>query len=174
MNERENNELGVLIGQIAAGDKSAIGEIFTRVGGAMKAVARLYLHSEADADDVVQDSLLAIVRNAGRFRENRNAKAWINTIVVNTAKNKLAAIRRRGECDLSAAEEVPVSFQEDAVLVREIFAHLRPRERKLIIYRYWYRCSIGEIASILHCAKSTVKYRLDNLEEKLKTFYREN
>ena len=40
MNESENVELGNLIKAIAEGDRNAIGEIFQRVGGAMKAVAR--------------------------------------------------------------------------------------------------------------------------------------
>lgn len=75
MNESENVELGKLIKAIAEGDRNAIGEIFQRVGGAMKAVARSYLLSEADAEDVVQDCLLTIVRKADKFRENKNAKA---------------------------------------------------------------------------------------------------
>ena len=83
MNDRENQELGDLILQITKGNTEAIGEIFKRVGSAMEAVASIYLKNAADVEDVVQDSLVTIVTKASKFRENRNAKAWINTIVHN-------------------------------------------------------------------------------------------
>lgn len=173
MNESENFELGNLIIEITKGNSDAIGEIFARTGRAMKAVARAYLRSEADAEDVVQDCLITIVTKAHKFRENKNAKAWINTIVVNAAKNKIGYYRRHRESDLELARGIKADFDDSGILISEIFSRLSQKEKDLIIYRYWYKCSFGEIAGILRRSKSAVKYQLDKLEEKLKNFYKD-
>ena len=174
MNERENLELGELIVRISQGDTGAIGEIFARVGPAMLAAAASYLKNRADAEDVVQESLVIIVNKAGSFRENKNAKAWINAIVYNTAKNKLRSRLRRRESGLDEAQEMSTGYDEDTLIVNEIFEKLTKAERKLVIYRYWYQCSLSELTRIFHCSKSTVKYRLDKLEDKLRKFYQKD
>ena len=174
MNERENLELGELIVRISQGDTGAIGEIFARVGPAMLAAAASYLKNRADAEDVVQESLVIIVTKAGSFRENKNAKAWINAIVYNTAKNKLRSSLRRRESGLDEAQELNSCYDEDTLIVNEIFEKLTKAERKLVIYRYWYQCSLSELTHIFHCSKSTVKYRLDKLEDKLRKFYQKD
>ena len=174
MNERENLELGELIVRISQGDTGAIGEIFARVGPAMLAAAASYLKNRADAEDVVQESLVIIVTKAGSFRENKNAKAWINAIVYNTAKNKLRSSLRRRESGLDEAQEMSTGYDEDTLIVNEIFEKLTKAERKLVIYRYWYQCSLSELTHIFHCSKSTVKYRLDKLEDKLRKFYQKD
>ena len=171
MNDRENQELGDLILQITKGNTEAIGEIFKRVGSAMEAVASIYLKNAADVEDVVQDSLVTIVTKASKFRENRNAKAWINTIVHNMAKNKLRYYGRHKASSLEDAHSLSTRYDEDTLIVREIVQTLSKAEKNLVIYRYWYRCSIAEIAAILHRPKSTIQYRLEQLEEKIKKFY---
>ena len=168
MNERENAELGLLIQSIAKGNASAIREIYERVGKMMTAVAAVYLKSPADAEEVVSDALLLIVRKAERFRENTNACAWINTIVKNRAKDKLRALARHKTVSLEAAYGVGVSFGEEKLLVAEMLSKLSERERTAIILRYWYGLSLAEIAKELKRSKSAAKYLLDGAEEKLK------
>ncbi len=172
MNESENIELGELIIAITKGDKDAIGEIFKRCGKAMKAVAKAYLRSDADAEDVVQDCLITIVTKANKFRENKNAKSWINTIVMNAAKNKIGYYKRRGESDLEVARGIGAELDENGLIVSEIFSQLTAKEKSLVIYKYWYKCTVAEMAAIMRRSKSTIQYQLNKLEEKLKIFYK--
>lgn len=172
MNKSENEELGDLIIEITKGNTDAIEEIYLRYGRAMEAIAKLYLQNLADVEDVVQDCLITIVTKAGKFRENKNAKAWIGTIVRNAAKNKARFYKSRREHGLELAHGLSTQYDEDALIVDEVFRSLTPAEQELAVYRYFQKCSVAEIAGILHRSKSTVQYRLDKLEEKLKNFYK--
>ena len=89
MDQEQNHKLGELIRSIEKGNISAISEIYMMVGKAMFATAYTYVGNIADADDVVQDALVKIVSKASKFYTNKNAIAWINTIVSNIAKNKI-------------------------------------------------------------------------------------
>lgn len=174
MNEKENLELGELIVEITKGNTSAIGEIYKRVGAAMLAIAKVYLRSEADAEDVVQDCLITIVTKANKFRENKNAKSWITAIVINTAKNKINYYKRHFEEDIELARGMSADFDDTTLMVKEVYSRLTRHEKQLAIYRYWYNCSLAEIASIIRRSKSTAKYQLDKLEEKIKNFYKKD
>ena len=88
MEQNQNYKLGELILSIKEGNVTAISKIYVLVGKAMLATAYSYVRNITDAEDVVQDALVKIVERASKFRTNKNASAWINTIVSNIAKNK--------------------------------------------------------------------------------------
>lgn len=168
MDKIECNKLGELIISIAEGNHAAIGEIYRKLGKVMYAVAGIYLGRYAEAEDVVHDSLLKIVQQADKFHENKNAYAWINTIIVNTAKDFLRKRKRKGNTESKNCYE----FDDSTIIVREVFGLLNESEKLLLIYSYWYDMSLSEISKVLHMPKSTVKYRRDKLLEKLKIFYK--
>ena len=77
MDKLDNERLGALIIAVAQGDVGAVEQIYNLMGRVMYAVAVSYLRELADIEDVVQTALLTIVRKADRFRENKNAYAWV-------------------------------------------------------------------------------------------------
>ncbi len=173
MDERENKQLGDLIFAIASGNSEAVREIYERVGKVMTAVASVYLTDRADVEETVSDALCMIVRKANRFRENKNAYAWINTIVKNLARDKLRTLQSRREVPLEACS-ASTETDEEAVFVREMLSRLGEREREAVIYRYWYGMSLSEIAEATGKAKSSVKYLIDRALEKLRENFTEN
>src|ERR1700716_4123480 len=50
--------------------------------------ARRLTRSAADAEDLVQDTYLKAFRAAGRFEPGTNLRAWLFTILHNTARNR--------------------------------------------------------------------------------------
>src|SRR3954470_4412976 len=50
--------------------------------------ARRLTHDEAEAEDLVQDTYLKAFRAADRFEPGTNLKAWLFTILHNTALNR--------------------------------------------------------------------------------------
>ena len=125
----QNFKLGELILSIKDGNVSAVSEIYVLVGKAMMATAYSYVRNIVDAEDVVQDALVKIVESASKFRTNKNASAWINTIVSNIAKNKLGYYKRRGEVSLDKTKELTTKPDEFGIIVNEIFDILTEKER---------------------------------------------
>lgn len=170
MNKSEDHKIGDLILSIANGDCGAIGEIYRELGGVMYAVAKIYVKQSADVEDVVHESLLKIVQKSKNFRENKNATAWINTIITNTAKDYLRKSNRERKHSHDLLQTC--EFDDNALIVREIFSILTKKEKLLLFYTYWYNLSLSEIGKILRIPKSTLKYRIDRVLEKIKKFYK--
>lgn len=169
MDNITNEKLGELIKSISAGNIAGISEIYRLLGKVMLAVARLYVPQTADAEDIVHDSLIKIVMQAGTFRENKNAYAWINTVVKNTAKDFL---KRKHHKDEELKEENPrYELNENGIIVKEIFKILTETERDLIVYHFWYEMNYTEIAKYWHITKSAVQKRAEKIFLKIKKFY---
>lgn len=171
MEQNQNYKLGELILSIKEGNVKAISDIYQMVGKAMIATAYSYVRNTVDAEDIVQDALVKIVERASEFHTNKNAKAWINTIVSNTAKNKIGYIQRRKEVDIEKAQNLTTKPDEYGIIVNEIFDLLTEKERQYIIYKFWYDCSFSEMAKIFHKSKTNVNYRFNKIIEKIKNFY---
>jgi RNA polymerase sigma-70 factor (ECF subfamily) len=82
-----------LIARLLAGEQKAFRELVVTYQGAMRAVAFAIVGSR-NADEVVQDSWLAVVRSLGGFQGRSSLKTWLLTITANTAKTRLKHNRR--------------------------------------------------------------------------------
>jgi RNA polymerase sigma-70 factor (ECF subfamily) len=56
--------------------------------GGMLRLARAYVSTDASAEDVVQDTWLAVIKGLDRFEGRSSLKTWVYRILVNTAKNR--------------------------------------------------------------------------------------
>lgn len=89
-----------LIRQLQRGEASAFHEAVRRYSPNMLAVARFYLDS-ASAEDVVQDSWIAVLDAIKRFEGRSGLKTWLHRIVANRSKNHLRRNRRELQTDFN-------------------------------------------------------------------------
>ena len=82
-----------LLARLLAGEQKAFRELVAAYQGAMRAVAFAIVGSR-NADEVVQDAWLAVVRNLEGFQGRSSLKTWLLTITANTAKTRLKHNRR--------------------------------------------------------------------------------
>jgi RNA polymerase sigma-70 factor (ECF subfamily) len=82
------------VAALRAGDERAFRELFARTYPMMKRVARGYVASDAVAEEIVQDTWLAIVTGIGRFEGRSALGTWIFSILTNQAKTHSARERR--------------------------------------------------------------------------------
>ena len=83
-------QLNQLISSCKEKDRQAQKELVNRFGPFLYAICRRYLKTEADAQDILQESLVQILNNIHTFKsEPANFKAWIRKITVNQALTKL-------------------------------------------------------------------------------------
>lgn len=170
MEKNINEWLGIQIQKIRDGDSNAVSKIYEVLGKVMYAVAGVYLSNHADIEDVVQDSLMVIVRKADKFRENRNAYAWIIKIVENTAKNKIVYNSKRKTVSLEKVNAY-TEVSEDGLLFYDVFRNLNYNEKRIIYYIFWCGFSLSEVGRELGKPKSSTKYLLDKTLEKIKIFW---
>jgi RNA polymerase sigma-70 factor (ECF subfamily) len=92
-----------LVDRLRAGDEEAFAELARRYHRLMLRVARGYVRSDAVAEEVVQESWLAVLRGIDRFEGRSSFKTWLLRIVANRAMTQ----------GVKEARSVPFAALED-------------------------------------------------------------
>jgi len=82
------------VAALRAGDERAFRDLFARNYPMMKRVARTYVASEAVAEEIVQETWMAIVTGIDRFEGRSALGTWIFSILTNQARTHSARERR--------------------------------------------------------------------------------
>ena len=116
--------------------------------------------SPHDAEDVLQHALEKAYRHWPRISRS-DPLPYVRKIVINTAINGFRRRRARRETWTAEPPESPVAAGYEATELRsEIFAQLRglpPKQRAVIVLRYWADLSEAETARTLGCSVGSVK-----------------
>src|SRR3974390_1913912 len=79
---------------LRAGDEDTFRDLFARSYPMMKRVARVYVASDAVAEEVVQETWIAVVTGIDRFEGRSALGTWIFSILTNQAKTHSAREKR--------------------------------------------------------------------------------
>ena len=129
--------------------------------------AAVLLGAGAEADDVVQESLVKAYRQLSRYRGDAGFKAWLLAIVANETRNLHRSRRRREGLALRAPvpdavapdpAETAMAHERRQRLVEQL-RRLDPRDREVLVCRYLLDLSEAETAVTLGLPKGTVKSR---------------
>ena len=77
---------GALLQRILAGDREAFVELVERYQTSLVRVARYYVKNEASAEDVAQDTWIAVLKGLERFEGRSSFKTWLFRIAANRAR----------------------------------------------------------------------------------------
>jgi RNA polymerase sigma-70 factor, ECF subfamily len=80
-----------LVQALRSGDEAAFVQLVRLHGPAMLRVAGLYVSSGAVAEEVVQETWLALLTGIGRFESRSSLKTWLFRILKNKAHSRAAA-----------------------------------------------------------------------------------
>ena len=83
-----------LVRRLRAGDEVAFMELVTAYDGQLRRLARTFVRTDALADDVAQETSLAVLNGIERFEERSSLKTWIFRILTNIAKTRGERERR--------------------------------------------------------------------------------
>jgi RNA polymerase sigma-70 factor (sigma-E family) len=117
-----------------------------------------------EAEDVVQEALIKTAKRWHRVSRMDQPGAYARRILVNTALDGATKrTRRRGElsAELPAPEHTSHNGHADGITVRDelvqALATLAPRQRAVLVLRYFLDLPEAEVASVLDCSLGTVK-----------------
>ncbi|MFC5803041.1 SigE family RNA polymerase sigma factor [Streptomyces formicae] len=118
------------------------------------------------AEDLVQDTLGRMYVMWGRVSRIDNPAAYAQTVLVRTflsqRRRRSATERPLGELPESFADSVSGTGAGDPALrvaLLDALARLAPKDRAVVVLRYWEDRSIGETADVLNVSSAAVRTR---------------
>ncbi|PWK87004.1 RNA polymerase sigma-70 factor (ECF subfamily) [Lentzea atacamensis] len=78
----------VLVAGLRSGDEATFVSLLDAWSGSMIRLARGFVSTDASAEEVVQDTWLAVIRGIDGFRGTASLRTWVYRILVNTAKKR--------------------------------------------------------------------------------------
>jgi RNA polymerase sigma-70 factor (ECF subfamily) len=159
-----------IIELLGRGSPEAFEALYDRYSRLAYTVAIRVLSDEAAAEDVVQESFLAIWRSVARYRVDRGSlRTWICTIVRNRAIDRLRGEsgRNRYELplhDITGERSLSDTWSEVAAELsrqnlKSALHELPLEQRQTLELAYWAGLSQREIGDAMHVPLGTVKGR---------------
>jgi len=158
-------EEAALLARYAAGDASAARELADRLlPGALRQAWRM-LGDEHEAEDVAQEAMLRLWRQAGTWRGGEaQVSTWLYRVVRNLCIDRIR--RRRPAPDIADVAEPPdpappvlerlAETEAQRALARAILA-LPGRQRRALVLRHFDGHANPEIAARLDCSVEAVE-----------------
>jgi RNA polymerase sigma-70 factor, ECF subfamily len=102
-----------LVTALLSGDETAFAHLVDMYSPALLRMARMYVSSDAEAEEVVQETWLAVVKGLERFERRSSLKTWIYRILMNQARTR--GKREARSIPFSAAFDAASAPDEPAV-----------------------------------------------------------
>lgn len=165
------------------GERVSVAELTARVRPLIERQLVRYAFSRDDRDDVVQATMLQLIKHLPSFRGDANFSTWIFRVTANEA---LMLLRRhkRMRARLSSSEEYEelcettvsgqdlderaTTRQRDAS-VQTALAELPEEYRDVVVAHYHLDLGLNEIAERLELTESAVRSRLHRARARLRT-----
>lgn len=160
-----------LLGKVALGDAAAFDALYTCISGPVYGLIRRVLRDAAQAEEVTQEVLLWVWREAARFDAAQgSAMAWIMTIAhrravdrvrseqSTTARHQRAAHQNVQTAYDEVSEDVLARLDREAV--RRCLSALTPMQRESVTLAYYGGHTYSEVAELLGLPLGTTKTRI--------------
>ncbi|MCA1228874.1 SigE family RNA polymerase sigma factor [Saccharopolyspora sp. 6M] len=128
----------------------------------MVRLAILLVDEPATAEDVVQEAFTGLYRNWSGLRDAKAAIGYLRTAVVNGSRSVLRRRKTAREyrpphqADARSAESLAMLTAEHQAVVAAL-GELPPRQREVLVLRYYGNLTEAEIAEATGVSKGTVK-----------------
>ena len=144
-----------------------------RYGDTVFRLAYSYLKNRADAEDVMQETLLKLYLARKPFQSPEHERHWVVRVAVNECRHLLRTPWRRRTGPLEEAADTPVwDTPAQSELFRQVMA-LPPKYRAAVYLYYYEGCSVQETAAAMGANPSTVQTWLMRARGKLRLILQE-
>ena len=166
------NEPRGLVQALQRGDPPAFEELIAVFGGRILHLAHRFAETEADAEDITQEVLLAVVRQIKTFRAESSLATYIYRITLNLGQKHRQKAQSRHIAHDNLSENLPwmlapsidparsATRRELAERVDAALNLLTPEHREAIILHELHDLTYTECAEILGVPEGTIKSRV--------------
>jgi RNA polymerase sigma-70 factor, ECF subfamily len=180
-----------LLRQLRAGDEQAFVALVERYNGSMLRLAASFVPSRAVAEEVVQDTWLAVLRGLAAFQGRSSLRTWMFTILVNRARTTgtreqrtipvadtgpvVDAARFGPDGAWSAPPEHWIEEAEDRIEAEKLAVRLKAlvdglpgRQREVVLLRDVEGMSSAEVCQVLAISEANQRVLLHRGRGKLR------
>jgi RNA polymerase sigma-70 factor (ECF subfamily) len=141
--------------------------------------AFLITHDESIAQDIVQETFIRIYQRIYQFDESHPFEPYLMRSIINAALNAVRGNARfisldsdvnglENLLDQATSVESQIEFVQLQHKILEALSKLSPRQRAVIVQRYYLDISEKEMALALDAAPGTVKWLLNAARSRLR------
>lgn len=165
-----------LIRRVARGDRQALSELYVHYQRPLFAYLLQLTPDYGLAEELLQDTLVAVWKSAGSFEGRSSLLTWLIGIARRQAHNTLRQ-RQLPLTDMSELELVPALDPEPESFVlasvardelAQAFRLLAPVHREILLLVFFQELSYQEAATVLQVPVGTIKSRLSNARRALR------
>jgi RNA polymerase sigma-70 factor, ECF subfamily len=157
-----------LLRRIGQGDEDAMAAFYREHGRIVLAQVLLVVGERVLAEEIVQDTMLAVWRGAGSFRGESSVLSWVIAIARRQTRDRLRGQRLRVVDDAFLADqpgsgpgpEVMALDRAELAEVTGAIRELAPLHREVLGLVFGSGLSLPEVARVLEIPVGTVKSRL--------------
>jgi RNA polymerase sigma-70 factor, ECF subfamily len=157
-----------LLRRIGMGDEDAMAAFYREHGRVVLAQVLLVTGELVLAEEIVQDTMLAVWRGAASFRGESSVRSWVIAIARRQTRDRLRGQRLRvvddaflaGQPDSSPGPEAMALDRAELATVRDAIQELASAHRELLGLVFGSGLSLPEVAGVLEIPVGTVKTRL--------------
>ncbi len=176
-----------LFGRAAAGDRAALNSFVGTLRPHIERQLQRYPVSEEDRHDLLQSTLLQVVRRLGSFRGDSSFSTWLFRVTANEALMLMRSQRRHRArlvqgLELEELGALPAMNDSEAALradtelaqserdqrVRDALAELPQDYRDVVVAHYHMDLGLQEIADRFDLSESAVRSRLHRARLRLR------
>ena len=157
-----------LLRRIGKGDEDAMAAFYREHGRVVLGQIQLMVGERVLAEEIVQDTMLAVWRGAGSFRGESSVRSWVIAIARRQTRDRLRRQRLHVVDDAFLADrpgsdpgpEVTALDRAELADVRVAIQDLAPAHREVLGLVFGSGLSLQEVAGVLEIPIGTVKSRL--------------
>ncbi len=177
MNESPSTRL---IADCLAGDEHAIEMLVRQYEADVFRLALSIVGDTAEANEITQETFIAMLRSLKSYEERKSFKAWLYTIALNLSRshlrkrkslerlrNTLSLIFHIESQKLPSPEDAVIRNEQERVLWEQL-NNLDEIFRTVVVLRYFHDLSIAEISEMLSVNEGTIHSRLHTARERLR------
>ena len=127
--------------------------------------------SQADAEDLAQETFIQAFRQLPDFRAEARFSSWLYRIAVNRCLNWKRRSERREQLHGDWRQEVETAVTTDEGVVQQVqdaLLKLNHKQRAAVVLTVYDGLNRAEAAQVLGCSETTVSWRLFTARSKLK------
>ena len=168
--QRPGDPAPAVIEACRRGNREALDSVLRANAPAIERLLARMVGPGADLEDLLQNTLIAVVEAFPRYRGEASVRTWMTRIAVNVVRQHLRRPyrRRRVSLELVPAEPADASPAADEVadqreMLERMFHHLDaigPRKRLAFVLHVFEGHPIDEVAALTGASKSATKSRV--------------
>lgn len=121
-----------------------------------------------DADDIVQETFIKLLKCKKKFESDEHARNWLIRVTINECNSLWNSSWHKKVTLTDEQKEEPVFNNSEQSELYELVMQMTPKYKQVIYLYYFEEFSVKEVVDILKISETAVQTRLQRARQKLK------